>query len=177
MGTEYYFINKENKTFYNLGKGGWYILSDELSAVTYDEYLEELLYGDIFRFSESNEEPENRKFCKELANDLIKFVNGADPKNLIIISDEFDDSVIFKGLGYRCVGSRYVNESEKLDNRHLNEHRHIYNLERMINKHIYATIGNTHYPINKVDNSHWIALIEKYGGKVSQDENGIFLIT
>lgn len=181
MGTEYYFVNKQHKTFYDLGKGGWYMLANELDAITDTEYLEELIYDDVFDFYRDQEQdPGNRKFCNELAIDLVKFVNGADTKNLFIVNDCGDDSTVFKGLGYRCVGDRYVNKNDDepdLDNRHLKEPwARMYNLENMINKHIYAAVGNKYVPIQALT-SGLIPLIIKYGGNVLQDVTGKFIVS
>jgi hypothetical protein len=169
MGTEYYFVNKENKTFYDLGKGGWYVLADELEAVTYPEYLAHIIYHDVFCFSNlEQQDPKDFEFCNNLAKELIGFVNGADPKNLIIVNDCGDDATVFKGLQYRCVGSRY-NNSEDLDNKHLKDRKYLYNLERMINSNICVAIGNEYLPINESSvASNIIRLIEKYGGLVKE---------
>jgi hypothetical protein len=48
MGIEYYLINKENKTFYALGKGGWYCLKDDIEALTDLKYLELFIFEDVF---------------------------------------------------------------------------------------------------------------------------------
>ena len=46
MGVEYYLINKENKTFYDLGKGAWYEFTGQEEALTDLEYLEEFIFDD-----------------------------------------------------------------------------------------------------------------------------------
>jgi len=109
MGVEYYLINKEEKTFYDLGKGSWFELRDELDSLTDVEYMEEFIYDNVFNSYDCPREDDKywRSYCAELANELVQFAKCKNIKNIDLINDLGDETVALRGLGYRCTGSRY----------------------------------------------------------------------
>jgi hypothetical protein len=147
MGTEYYITNNRDKTFYDLGKGSWYILREEKEALTDLEYLEEFLFDDIFN---GYEEPEDglREYAKQIAEDLFGLVNGADIRNIDIMDDCGDDATIFKALWFRCVGTRYGEKGSKEyledmenNNKHLKkENLWMYNIYLLKQENAYQSL-------------------------------------
>ena len=140
MGIEYYLVNKENKTFYELGKHCYF---DTLDYLWDPEYLEEYIYADVFYCYEKEDEGRphlSREYCREIAQEIYEFVKGCNPENIVFISDCCDDTLIIRCLGFRCVGSRYRCDNDpnynaeciKWANRHLEDTpftRRVYNLE------------------------------------------------
>lgn len=117
MGVEYYLINKENRTFYELGKGGWYGLMSEIDSLTDAEYMEEFIYDDVFMSynrhgKEDYDEEHWRGYCKAVAQELFEFAKCKNLKNIEVINDCGDDTVALRALGYRCTGSRYRKEED-----------------------------------------------------------------
>lgn len=133
MGTEYYIVNKKDKTFYNLGKGGWYELNYDKEAFQDLEYLALFIFEDCYDLNVgfySQEEIEKiRKYVQErVAPDLFIMMKDCSPADIEVFNDCGDDSVIIRSKGYRCIGSRYfdigTNEyNEHIDfcNRHLKD--------------------------------------------------------
>jgi hypothetical protein len=139
MGIEYYLVNKENKTFYELGK---HCDFDTLDYIEDPEYLEEYIYADVFfcyEKEEAGQEHLSREYCREIAQEIYKFAKGCNPRNIECISDCTDDTLIVRCLGFVCVGSRYRckdpnynAECIKSANKHLEDTplaRRVYNIE------------------------------------------------
>jgi hypothetical protein len=138
MGIEYYLVNKENKTFYELGKHCYF---DTLDYLWDPEYLEEYIYADVFEgYEKEDKKWPPREYCREIAQEICEFIKNCNPKNILFISDCCDDTLIIRCLGFRCVGSRYRSDDDpnynaeciKSANRHLEDtpfNRRVYNLE------------------------------------------------
>jgi hypothetical protein len=114
MSLEYYLVNNENKTFYYLGKGGWYEFKDNMCYLTDLEYLEEFLFDNIFNFYDGPEK-NDREFSNALSKELFEFAKCKNLQNIILINDCNEDSIIIKHLQYKCAGSRYKEEVVSLD--------------------------------------------------------------
>jgi hypothetical protein len=176
MGTEYYLANKENKTFYELGKGGWCAFVHEMEALTDLEYLEEFIYDDVYDFYDfPPEKPEERRdYCKEIASELFEFSKCKNIKNIDFFNDCGDEKTIIKCLGYRCVGSRYREKGNpkynteciENENTHLNpkpESAHLYNLERLLDNRISVYIMGRGYVKLETDQpSPYLPLVERF---------------
>jgi hypothetical protein len=127
MGIEYYLVNKENKTFYELGKHCYF---DTLDYIEDPEYLEEYIYADVFfGYEKENTGCCSREYCREIAQEIYEFAKGCNPKNILVTSDCEDDMLTIRCLGFRCVGSRYRSDSDpnynaeciRFENRHLED--------------------------------------------------------
>jgi hypothetical protein len=114
MGIEYYLINKEAKTFYELGKGGWYELTSEMDSLSDVEYMEEFIYDNVFNSYDYPRENDThwRSYCAEIAKELVQFAKCKNIKNIEMINDCGDETVALRALGYRCTGSRYRKDDD-----------------------------------------------------------------
>ena len=114
MGIEYYLINKEDKTFYALGKGGWYELTSEMDSLSDVEYMEEFIYDNVFNSYDYPREDDRywRSYCANLAKELVQFARCKNIKNIEMINDCGDETVALRALGYRCTGCRYRKDDE-----------------------------------------------------------------
>ncbi len=116
MGTEYYAINLKNKTFYDLGKGGWYALTDK-EAFQDVEYLANEILTECYYINDADywEDQEGKKDTVEyvttrIAPDLYEMMRDTPPDQIRIMDDCGDDITICKAKGYRCVGTRYYSK-------------------------------------------------------------------
>ncbi len=123
MGVIYYAVNRKNKTFYDLGKGGWDVLNDDKEALFDLEYLTHEILHECFDIDDRKWMNKTDKadpagsgqppyllidyVTTRIAPDLFEFVEGAEPSDITIINDCTDDIFYMKCLGYRCVGCRY----------------------------------------------------------------------
>lgn len=134
MSEEYYAINIKNKTFYDLGKGSWYALTD-MEAFQDKEYLcneilTECYYIDDLQYW-SDEIKRNEiidHICNRVCPEIFQMMIDTSPDKIRIINDCIDDITICRSKGYRCVGTRYydVGSTQYLDrikfkNRHLED--------------------------------------------------------
>jgi hypothetical protein len=120
MGADYYLVNTESKTFFNLGKGCWCdILGGELHATMDLEYLEELLFADFYGGCEESSKEGVREAAHDLAAKIFEMAKCLDVRNLRVCIDCTDDPLIFKFMGFRCVGSRYQGFDPVESNKHL----------------------------------------------------------
>jgi hypothetical protein len=147
MGTEYYAVNKRDKTFYELGKGSWYILNQDKEAFTDLDYLALYIWEDIYDEGSflDKENIASVKDCiySRVAPDLFKLCNGASPKDMEVFNDCGDELTIIRSLKYKCIGSRfgdidseqYIKDLEYI-NRHLRDDpfmRRLYDPESLKN--------------------------------------------
>lgn len=146
MGLEYYLVNKENKTFYDLGKESWYVLMDEIDAVTDLEYLELFIKEDVFDDNLSDE------YCKEMAYEIYSVAKCKDIRNIIVVNDSGDDSIIFRSLKYKCIGCRYRDDNNPEYNKELIEFN---------NRH-FKPENNWRYNVDCSPNSSFYHIVEKY---------------
>ena len=109
MGIEYNLFNHSNCTYYELGKGPWYFLSDEM-WVLHDA---EILAMEILEEWEPSFEG-SEGYVKEISADLCHFVGDTPDGKLQLIGDSGDEHWMARSLGYVCAGSRYnLGEPEK----------------------------------------------------------------
>jgi len=151
MGIEYYAINTQNKTFYDLGKGGWYALTDK-EAFQDEEYLCYEILTECYLMSDAADddywkirytEQERKDIVEYIKNrvapDLFQMMKDTPPDKIKIVNDCGDDIIICKAKRYRCVGTRYYElnsdsyvEAMKSLNRHLEDtpiNKRWYNIE------------------------------------------------
>lgn len=135
MGTEYYLINSENKTFYELGKGGWAELSDDIDAVTDAEYLADTILEEVFyRSGNASPTTEHISYANEISKEIVEFCKCDDIKNIHLINDCTDCLTAIKYLGYKCIGSRYREDNNPkynqdaidINNKHLTVYAKMY---------------------------------------------------
>lgn len=140
MGICWYIINKEAKTFYELGKGCWFDLDADKEYLTDVECLEEFIFDDVFSLYDREVGDIDREYCKLVAQELYEFCKGTKLDNIIFRSDSGDDTIVFRALKYICTGTRYTGTEtyprEKMiasENRHLdpNTSSHFYDIERI----------------------------------------------
>lgn len=151
MGVEYYAINIHNKTFYDLGKGAWYALTD-MEAFQDEEYLCHEILSECYYISdndywapdEEKKKQETIKYVKtRIAPDLFHMMKDTPKDKIKIVNDCGDDITVCRSKGYRCVGTRYYDlgskeyeQSLKFLNRHLEDtahNRRMYNPENFRN--------------------------------------------
>lgn len=113
MGVEYYAINKQNKTFYDLGKGGWYGLTD-MEAFQDEEYLCHEILIECFNVDEEDDwrSAKDKEWIvnhvkTRVGPDLFHMMKDTPPDKIKIVNDCGDDITICRSKGYRGVGTRY----------------------------------------------------------------------
>jgi hypothetical protein len=79
MGVEHYIINKKNKTFYDLGKGGWHKLAYEKEALFDLEYLKLYLRYDCCSYTDEDRLQLGNHFDTKVAPELFEFAKGVSP--------------------------------------------------------------------------------------------------
>jgi hypothetical protein len=121
MGIEYYLVNRINRTFYELGKGGWYSLDDpecffDLEYLT-NEILEECYnIGDesYWGYYGAKEKGDTIRYVEDrIGPDIYWFCSGYSPGDIFMISDCGDDVSIIRSKGYVCIGSRFYDKGAK----------------------------------------------------------------
>lgn len=131
MGTEYWVADRQKKTFFDLGRGGWYDFVEDFGwALADSQILGEAIFQDWTlkgRFSDLSKD-ENRQYALKLGVELHHCFGDSDPKNLRVSMDCGDDHTIMRAKGYACVGTRYYldqpeeyEKEMKRNNRHLDE--------------------------------------------------------
>ena len=176
MGTEYYLINKENNTFYDLGKGSWYEFIGQEEALTDLEYLEEFVFDDCLNGYDRDEDhiDDTRGYAKELASELFEFAKCKNIKNILLTSDCTDDTIIIRCLGYKCVGSRYRDSANpecnrqhiEFENRHLDPKtpKHLYSIDAFLKAGVCKVWinGLGYVPLEENQPSPYQELVDKY---------------
>jgi hypothetical protein len=131
MGVEYTLANHKDKICFELGKGSWYALCQDRNrtgheCLLYEDTIYEMITEEIWDYNISN--PGNgeradtwKKAAEELAAELFKFVNDADPTEISLVNDSDDSESNVREKGYRWVGSRYKSSELEQLNRHLKE--------------------------------------------------------
>src|SRR5271156_6188599 len=110
MGTKYYIIDVNAKTFYDLGKGGWYQLHYNKGAFQYPEYLALFVLENVF--TKENHTPIEwddivKYVLDRIVPDLFRTFGNSKPEHLRVVNDCTDDITICKSKGYCCIGTRY----------------------------------------------------------------------
>lgn len=102
MSTNFYLINDETQTIYYLGQSAWFFLQEEIEAVKDLEYLEELLFGDVYRGYEPDS-TRPRSWSAMEAAEIFDFCKDTPLENLRVVRNEEFASHMRKG--YRPVVS------------------------------------------------------------------------
>ncbi len=116
MSMGWYLINKRDKTFYDLGAGGWYSLDDHEAFSDLEYLTHEILY-ECFYIDEPDYRTEEEKdkvidhITDRVAPDLHKMCNGCGPDEVWVIPDNTDDLVFARTKEYRCIGTRYYDKN------------------------------------------------------------------
>ena len=132
MGVEYWLLDKKNKIFYDLGKGGWYEFNYDLEAFQDLEYLTDFILNDVFQLEYCNTEESKNDLINyiknELAPELYNLFHNSKPEELEVVNDCGDDMVICKAKRYKCIGTIYYFDDPKkkqedidYNNRHLED--------------------------------------------------------
>lgn len=111
-----YIIDKGSKTFYQLGKGSWYILSSNLEAFNNSDHLSSIILRDCFHLdgcSKTRQQEIIDHVNKRLAPDLFSAFGASKTEDLVIVNDGCDDLTICKVKKYRCIGLRYHDKESK----------------------------------------------------------------
>ncbi len=137
MGIEYTVINKNNKTMYDLGKGGWSALSLDKEAFQDLEYLSNyIMYecychvfdDDIMHYTEEEKNSVKNYITTRIAPDLFEFTKDALPDDIEIFGDGGDELSICRSLGYIFTGTRFEEKLSPQWNVYLNDlNYHIHN--------------------------------------------------
>jgi len=154
MGVEYWLLDKHNKTFYDLGKGGWYAFNDDLEVFQDLECLTTYILEDIYNIFllqvyALKEEEQNKTTIeyikKYLAPDLYNLFKDVKPENLCVVNDCGDDMIICKSKKYKCIGTRfYFDDLEKRKQEIKYNNKHLEDTE--LNKRWYNSENYKQYP-------------------------------
>lgn len=107
MGVEYRIVNKKNRTMYELGRGGWYVLAEDPKRLMDQELLEVAVAVALG-------EP-----VPAVVGALADFVRDTPVEQVAVFNDSGDETELCRALGYRFVGSRYEPADLDFLNRHL----------------------------------------------------------
>ena len=102
MGIDYIMANHSNATYYEVGRGDWFLFDSDKWTL----YDVELLFGEIREMWEDNHDISD-EYVDALAKDLCKFVGEAQEDEIEVLADGGDDQWMLRSIGYVCVGSRY----------------------------------------------------------------------
>lgn len=115
MGVEYYVIDKANKTYYDLGKGGRYELIYEMDVFSDLEMLTLFIIEDVWNLDlyppEEKQDMINYT-TNRVAPDLFEAFGKTKKEDLCIVNDCGDDITICKVKKYRCIGTRYYSDKD-----------------------------------------------------------------
>ena len=129
MGVEYWIADKGKKIYYWLGKGPWSWGGDDfMFAISDLEYLTEALvelWIDSNRWRNKGDDDGEIEYVKGVAKQLHEHFGSSIEKDLVCIHDGGDELTFMKCKGYRCVGSRYLDDTHDY-NRHLADLKHLY---------------------------------------------------
>lgn len=107
MGIEYSLINHSNATYYELGKGDWYLINDNKWILYEPEFFVEFFNDNHKRIQKEEFKEEILQYYKLIGEELKEFVKGIDEKSLIVIGDCMDSHIYLLSLKYKCLGTRY----------------------------------------------------------------------
>ena len=154
MGIEYWLIDKSNKTFYDLGKGGWLEFNYDKECFQDLEYLTAYILEDVWNLDEriqngtysTDEGIELKDYIKnQLAPDLYNLFSQSKPEDLVVVNDCGDDFVICKAKKYKCVGTRFYFDDPKKRSEEINyNNKHLEDTD--LNKRWYNPDDYKKYP-------------------------------
>jgi hypothetical protein len=115
MGLERALINHRDKTYFWLGKGSWYPLTNQLDLLQDKDLLRESLrdcFEETFCWSDNHSylDEDDLKYLEEITDKVFAFVNGAKPEEITLGNDSDDSIYDFIHQGYKKVGSRYKDD-------------------------------------------------------------------
>jgi hypothetical protein len=131
MGVDYYVADSAKKTFYELGKGGWYALNDDKEAFQDVDYLAHYILTECYEVGRDDyytieENLEIQAYVRQrVAPDLFKAFGDSKKENLHIFNDCGDDLVVCRAKGYRCVGTRFGKTAEEQEDHLDHQNRHL----------------------------------------------------
>lgn len=118
METEYLFVDKQNKIYYELGSGNWWLLKENIDAISDYEYLCVFILNEIFLEKSPDDKDHLMKTAQYVENRLAKdlyFWFGKLPLDSLEIIVNCDASYrLVRDEKYKCIGTRYFDkESEE----------------------------------------------------------------
>lgn len=117
MGIEFYALNKRDGTFFELGRGSWYVLNHDREAFSDTEYLAHKILTEVYGRDSDDTDDEWVDFVHRVQTDLAPalhaFAAGASASDLEVIYDNTDDYLMARCLRYRCVGTMYGSGTEE----------------------------------------------------------------
>jgi hypothetical protein len=130
MGLEYCLANHKDKTAFELGKGSWSALTNSdrkgHTCLLKEDAIYEMICEEVWEYYIANPGANDPAggwlaYAREVARDIHKFVNNADPDQIEMCNDSDDTTLMLQEKGYRWVGSRYISDKEN-NLASLNEH-------------------------------------------------------
>lgn len=115
MGIEYNLYNHKNLTYYELGKGSFWIINDYKFVLFDEDLCFKLLTKEIWPKSDESD----NEYLRTLSKDLNKFVKNSEEKDLIIYGDCGEEISYARMLNYVCTGSRYGLMNPKENERYI----------------------------------------------------------
>jgi hypothetical protein len=98
MSLYYYLLDDENKTYYELGSGSWYLLREDLDFLSIEELLNQYLIEEIFvePYSEVSTE-----YIDKISKDIFNKFGKTNPKKLRIETHDCNERGTYLNLGSR----------------------------------------------------------------------------
>lgn len=118
METEYLFVDKQNKIYYELGNGDWWLLKENIDAISDYEYLCVFILNEVFPGKPLDDKEGLMKYAQYVENRLAKdlyFWFGKLPLDSLEIITNYDSGCkLIRDEKYKCIGTRYFDkESEE----------------------------------------------------------------
>lgn len=107
MGIDYFLVDKQNKTFFELGRGNWYNLGYDLDCISDPGKLQECLLEEVFSYYGDVKGEFHFHVAEYLVNEIYECFGNTPTHELFIISDCSDSYRNIRREGYRCIGTRY----------------------------------------------------------------------
>jgi hypothetical protein len=110
MGTEYYLLNHNNTSLYELGKGPFSTVLQDLTILKEKNKLSNKListWQDSFQAKTDPEKIRFYEYCSLIAQDLYNFIKDTPDESIEFINDSGEDHMFAVHLRYKCIGSRY----------------------------------------------------------------------
>ena len=107
MGIDYFLIDKQNKTFFELGRGNWHNLGYDLDCIKDPGKLQECLLDEVFSYYGEVKGEFHFHVSEYLVNEIHNIFKDIPTHELFIISDCSDSYRNILREGYHCIGTRY----------------------------------------------------------------------